>query len=59
MKALQQQIKLAEPEDEGLADLEEELMSLSVSAMELRAAYELETTSAGNLPPYSELVAER
>lgn len=50
------QVDQADENDETLADLEDELLSYSKVALELRANYETALEEVGNLPPYSQLV---
>lgn len=50
------QVDQADENDETLADLEDELLSYSKVALELRASYETALEEVGNLPPYSQLV---
>jgi hypothetical protein len=59
LQSLRAKVDLLDPEDPELTDLEEELMSDSIVAMELRASYEAAAARASNLPPYGELVAKR
>jgi hypothetical protein len=44
--------------DDDLADLEDELLSYSEVANELRVSYEEALEDSGNLPRYSELVRD-
>jgi hypothetical protein len=53
---LEKEIELLSPDDEQLADLEDELLSYSLAEEELRTAYEEFLKIAGNYPPYEELV---
>ncbi len=53
MKALVDQL---DANNEDLADLEDELLSYSEVAQELRTSYEEAFQEIGNLPPYAELV---
>ncbi len=53
MKALVDQL---DANNEDLADLEDELLSYSEVAQELRTGYEEAFKEIGNLPPYAELV---
>lgn len=54
--SMKAQVDQTDANDDGLADLEDELLSYTVVAQELRASYEEALGESGNLPPYSELV---
>jgi hypothetical protein len=54
--ALKLKIEQTSAEDPSIADWEEELLTYSVVAIELRTAYEKAAAEAGNLPAYDTLV---
>jgi hypothetical protein len=54
--SMRNQVDEADENDNGLADLEEELLSYTLVAQELRDRYEDALENTGNLPPYLELV---
>jgi hypothetical protein len=54
--SMKNQVDEADENDNGLADLEEELLSYTLVAQELRDRYEDALENTGNLPPYLELV---
>jgi hypothetical protein len=56
IQALKERIDQTDPEDALIADWEEELLTYSQTAMELRAGYEEAVATSGNLPPYDELI---
>jgi hypothetical protein len=53
---LQVRIESLDADDSDLPDVEDELLSCTKAADELRGSYAVALKSIGNLPPYSHLV---
>lgn len=58
LRALKLRVDEADADDDDLADLEEELLSCTKVADELRASYQDALETIGNMPPYDDLVRE-
>ena len=56
MWSLKEQVDKADPDDADLPYVEEELLSYSKAADDLRVAYENAIKPGDSLPPYEELV---
>jgi hypothetical protein len=58
VRSIKAQVDQMDENDDDLADLEDELLSYSEVANELRVSYEEALEDSGNLPRYSELVRD-